>query len=50
MTLDQALAFALVGLTVAGFVWGRLPYDLIALLGLLAGALNGLPWCAHFEA
>ncbi|WP_294641621.1 SLC13 family permease [uncultured Aureimonas sp.] len=42
MTLDQALAFGLVGLTVAGFVWGRLPYDLIALLGLLAGVLTGI--------
>ncbi|MBB3996780.1 SLC13 family permease [Aureimonas pseudogalii] len=42
MTLDQALAFALVGFTVAGFVWGRLPYDLIALLGLLAGVATGI--------
>ncbi|RIX99635.1 TRAP transporter large permease subunit [Aureimonas flava] len=42
MTLDQALAFGLVGLTVAGFVWGRLPYDLIALLGLLAGVITGI--------
>ncbi|WP_062206712.1 SLC13 family permease [Aureimonas sp. AU12] len=42
MTLDQALAFGLVGLTVAGFVWGRLPYDLIALLGLLAGVATGI--------
>ncbi|KTQ96123.1 permease [Aureimonas ureilytica] len=42
MTLDQALAFGLVGLTVAGFVWGRLPYDLIALAGLLAGVATGI--------
>ena len=42
MTLDQALAFGLVGLTVAGFVWGRLPYDLIALLVLLAGVVTGI--------
>ena len=42
MTFDQALAFGLVGLTVAGFVWGRLPYDLIALAGLLAGVVTGI--------
>lgn len=42
MTLDQALAFGLVGLTVAGFAWGRLPYDLVALLGLLAGVATGI--------
>ncbi|KQT53022.1 MULTISPECIES: SLC13 family permease [unclassified Aureimonas] len=42
MTLDQALAFGLVILTVAGFVWGRLPYDLIAIASLLAGIVLGL--------
>lgn len=42
MTLDQALAFGLVILTVAGFVWGRLPYDLIAVASLLAGIVLGL--------
>ncbi|WP_062013205.1 SLC13 family permease [Aureimonas sp. AU4] len=42
MTLDQALAFGLVGLTVAGFAWGRLPYDLVALVGLLAGMVLGI--------
>ena len=39
MTLDQALAFGLVGTTIALFVWGRLPYDLVALLSLLAGVV-----------
>jgi di/tricarboxylate transporter len=42
MTLDQALAFAILGITVGLFVWGRLPYDLVALLALLAGILAGI--------
>lgn len=42
MTLDQALAFGLVFLTVAAFVWGRLPYDLVALVSLLAGIVAGI--------
>ena len=45
MTLQQALAFALIGLTIACFVWGRWRYDVIALTALLAtgGALDR--WC-----
>jgi di/tricarboxylate transporter len=42
MTLDQALAFGLVGTTIGLFVWGRLPYDLVALLSLLAGVVLGI--------
>jgi len=42
MTLDQALAFGLVGTTIALFVWGRLPYDLVALLSLLVGVVIGV--------
>jgi di/tricarboxylate transporter len=42
MTPDQALAFAIVGVTIALFIWGRLPYDLVALLALLAGIVAGL--------
>jgi di/tricarboxylate transporter len=42
MTLDQVLAFALMGGTVAAFIWGRLRYDLVALAALLAGALFGV--------
>ena len=34
MTLDQAMAFGIIGVTVLLFVWGRLPYDLVALLAL----------------
>ena len=39
MTLDQALAFGLMAVTIGLFIWGRLPYDLVALLALLAGVL-----------
>lgn len=42
MTLDQALAFAIVAAMMALFVWGRLRYDLVALLSLLAAVLVGI--------
>jgi len=42
MTIQQALAFAVLAVTMALFVWGRLRYDLVALLGLLAGIVVGV--------
>ncbi len=42
MTLDQALAFGLIAITIGLFVWGRLPYDLVALTALLVGVLIGV--------
>ncbi|HYD73247.1 MAG TPA: SLC13 family permease [Candidatus Binatia bacterium] len=42
MTAPQALAFALMGATIALFVWGKLRYDLIALAALVTGALIGV--------
>ena len=42
MTLHQALAFGLIGATIAFFVWGRLPYDLVALAALLLGIVIGV--------
>jgi len=42
MTMDQALAFAILGGTIVLFIHGRLPYDLIALLSLLAAVLTGV--------
>ncbi len=39
MTLHQALAFALILATIAGFVWGRWRYDVIALMALLVGVV-----------
>jgi di/tricarboxylate transporter len=42
MTLDQGLSFALVAGTVGCFVWGRLPYDLVAIAALLVGVLIGV--------
>ena len=42
MTLHQALAFGLIGITIACFVWGRFRYDLISLAALLASVLLGL--------
>lgn len=50
MTTQQALSFALVGLTVIAFIWGRWRYDLIA-LGALAGgvAIGVIPIKSAFE-
>jgi di/tricarboxylate transporter len=42
MTLPQAAAFLLVAAMMAMFVWGRLRYDLVAMLALLAGVLAGI--------
>lgn len=42
MTTDQALAFGLVGVTIACFVWGRFRYDLISLAALLTAVALGL--------
>ncbi|HEX7114821.1 MAG TPA: SLC13 family permease [Steroidobacter sp.] len=42
MTVDQTLAFAVIGATMALFIWGRLRYDLVAGLALLASVLLGI--------
>lgn len=42
MTLDQALAFGLMAATIGLFIWGRLPYELVALLALLVGVMIGI--------
>ena len=42
MTLEQALAFAIIGGMMALFVWGRLRYDLVALLALLSAVGVGI--------
>lgn len=50
MTLQQALAFGLMGVTIIGFIWGRWRYDVIAVLALLAGVtLNIVPAKAAFD-
>ena len=42
MTLDQALAFGVIGVTIVLFVWGRLSYDLVALLAIVGGVATGV--------
>jgi len=42
MTLDQALAFAIVIGMMGLFIWGRLRYDVVALLALLATLAAGI--------
>lgn len=50
MTPDQAIAFAILGVTICLFVWDRLPYDLVALLALAAGVFAGIiPAAKAFE-
>jgi di/tricarboxylate transporter len=50
MTLQQALAFGLMGVTIIGFIWGRWRYDVIAVLALLVGVtLNIVPAKAAFD-
>jgi di/tricarboxylate transporter len=42
MTLDQGLAFAIIIGMMALFIWGRLRYDLVAMLSLLAAIAAGI--------
>jgi len=50
MTLQQMLAFGLVIATIAGFIWGRWRYDVIALIALVAGVAMGVvPAKAAFD-
>lgn len=50
MTLQQVLAFGLVGLTIVAFIWGRFRYDLIALGALVLGlAIGVIPAEAAFD-
>lgn len=42
MTLDQGISFAIVLCTIGMLVWGRIAYDLVALMALLAGILTGV--------
>ena len=42
MTLQQGLAFGLVGLTIGAFIWGRFRYDLVAVVALVAGLVIGI--------
>ncbi len=42
MTLPQIFSFGIIAATMALFAWGRLRYDLVALLALLAGIVTGI--------
>jgi len=42
MTFDQGLAFGLVAVTIAAFIWGRFRYDVVAVCALLAGVALGV--------
>jgi di/tricarboxylate transporter len=42
MTLQQALAFAIVAAMMVLFVWGRIRYDVVAMLALFAAVVTGI--------
>ena len=42
LTTPQLLSFAVIAMMMAAFVWGRLRYDLVAALALLAGVVAGV--------
>ncbi|MGZ8197712.1 MAG: SLC13 family permease [Burkholderiales bacterium] len=42
MTLAQGFAFAIVAIMMALFVWGRIRYDVVALLALVAAVFTGI--------
>jgi di/tricarboxylate transporter len=42
LTTPQLLSFAVIAMMMAAFVWGRLRYDLVAALALLAGVVTGV--------
>src|SRR5258708_38328211 len=42
MTLPQIFSFGIIAATMALFVWGRLRYDLVALMSLLAAIAAGI--------
>jgi hypothetical protein len=42
VTTPQILSFALIGLTVATFAWGRFRYDTVSLVALLVAILIGI--------
>lgn len=42
MTLPQIFAFSIIAAMMAAFVWGRIRYDLVAMLGLVAGIAAGI--------
>jgi di/tricarboxylate transporter len=48
MALDQALVFTVLAATMVLFIWGRLRYDLVAILALLAAVFTGI--VPHREA
>lgn len=42
MALNQALAFAVLAATMILFIWGRIRYDLVAVLAPLAAVFTGI--------
>jgi len=42
LSIEQGIVFAVLGITLAMFVWNRIRFDVVAMLALLAVAISGL--------
>ena len=42
LTVNQAIIFAIFGLTMIAFIWGRIRYDIVALTALVVAVLADL--------
>ena len=50
MTIEQVIVFAIIATTMAMFLWGRVRYDIVAVIALLCGVYAGVvPAIAAFE-
>jgi di/tricarboxylate transporter len=48
---DQSIVFLLISTTLVLFIWGRVRYDLVAFMALIAGTIVGvIPTMAFFPA
>ena len=50
MTIEEVIVFAIIATTMAMFLWGRVRYDIVAVIALLCGVYAGVvPAIAAFE-
>ena len=47
MTYEQTTLFIILGLAMAGFIWGRWRYDLVAFGALMAAVIFGVVPSGH---
>jgi di/tricarboxylate transporter len=42
MTIEQVIVFSIIAAAMAMFLWGRIRYDVVAIMALLAGVYAGV--------